>query len=170
MTTLAEPIKTERKVIYLRYNDDADDNVMVHTEYHDPIFVTPAEAVKAIVERTSPWVEIVQEHMKALTKQTESMLKKLKNWCKEHSRLVRRADVRFLSLDEFLFVVMQKDVPYNFELSEKLTDLDIEISNDEYFNLLTLNVLAIPCCSSDAAQAFIDWEHNIVIVNFTPHA
>jgi len=166
MNALAESIKTERRVIYLRYDDDVEDNVMVHPEYLDPIFVTPAEAVKAIMYRSSH----LQERLKTVTEQTELMLKKLKTWSKEHSNLICRADIRFLSQDDFLFVVMQKDVPYDFDLSDKLTELDIDFANDIHFNLISLNVLAIPKCSSDAAQAFIDWERNIVIADFTSHA
>jgi hypothetical protein len=65
---------------------------------------------------------------------------------------------------------MQKDVPYNFDLSDKLTDLDIEIANRSDFDNVTLNVLAIPRCSRETAQAFIDWERTFCIANFAENA
>jgi len=172
MTAIVEPTKTktERKVIYLRHDDDLENNVMVDSEHFDPIFVTPAEAVKSIVQGVSPLVEMIQEYTASANEQIELMLKKLKAWSKEHSNLLCRADVRFLSLSNFLFVVMQNDKPYDFELSDKLTELDIDFANDAHFNSISLNVLAIPRCSSEDAQAFLDWERNIVIVDFTSNA
>lgn len=166
--------RKQRTLYRLRYDDDTDNNVMVYPENgEDTHSVTPAEAVVAIMERSSPLGQMMsaaQSQMRILGKQSESLLKRLQSWSVEHSSFICRADIRVQSLDDFLFVVMQKDVPYDFELSSKLTDLDIEVSNDPNFNLITLNVLAIPRCSSDAAQAFIDWENNIGIVDFTCNA
>jgi hypothetical protein len=61
---------------------------------------------------------------------------------------------------------MQKEVPYDFDLSEKLTDLDIEIANNPNFNRVTLNVLSFPRCSVEAAQAFVDLKLAVSIANF----
>jgi hypothetical protein len=161
----------KKQILRIRY--DRDDDVVVHPPDDDVYVVTTKEAVEAIQQWASPYNEVVAvlaDHLKTLKEQSESLLKKLHDWSKEHSDSIHRADFRVLSLDDFLFVVMQKNVPYNSDLCDELTDLDIEIANDADFGLITLNVLSIPRCSPDAAQAFIDWEHNICIADFTNNA
>jgi hypothetical protein len=162
---------TKERVHRLRH--DSNDRVVVHPQDND-LHVMPAkEAVKAIQQSLSPLNKLmpfIESGMQTMGEQSVALFERLQDWSKEHSNLISRADVRALAYDDFLFVVMQKDVPYNFDLSDKLTELDIEIANDSDFDWLTLNVLAIPRCSSEAAQAFIDWEHTICIANFTKNA
>jgi hypothetical protein len=166
MSTLE--IATEKQVHRLRH--DSNDNVVVYPPDND-IHVMPAkEAVKAILRSFSPvnkLMSFVESGMQMIGEQSAALVERLQDWSKEHSHIISRADMRVLSHDDFLFVVMQKEVPYNFDLSDKLTDLDLEIANDSGFDKVTLNVLAIPRCSSEAAQAFIDWERTICIANFT---
>jgi len=168
------PVSTtvaKKQILRIRY--DRDDDVVVHPQDNDVYVITTKEAVEAIQQWVSPFnnvISVVGDHIRSLKEQSESLLLKLQDWSKKHSDTICRADFRVLSLNDFLFVVMQKDIPYNSDLSDKLTDLDIEIANDDNFNLITLNVLAIPRCSFDAAQAFIDWEHNICIADFTDNA
>jgi len=49
-----------------------------------------------------------------------------------------------------------RDHPGDFGRSR---ESGIEIANNSDFDWVTLNVLAIPRCSSEAAQAFVDWKH-----------
>jgi len=131
--------------------------------------ITTKEAVEAIQDWSSSINQAVT-FLSRIKEQSKALLEKLQEWCEKYCDFISRADVRVVSGDDFLFVVMQKSVPYDFDLSEKLTDLDMEIANSPDFDLITLNVLAIPRCSYDAAQAFIDWEHNICVVDFTNNA
>jgi len=164
-------VVAKKQVLRLRHY--SNDDVLVHPPNNDLYIVTASEAVEAIQRWVSPYnkvMTVLADHLKTIKEQSEALLKKLQDWSAKHSEIICRADFRVMSLDDFLFVVMQKDVPYDFDLCDKLTELDIEIANDADFNLVTLNVLSIPRCSSDAATAFIDWEHNICIADFTNNA
>jgi len=164
-------IETEKQVHRLRH--DSDDRVVVHPSDND-LHVMPAkEAVEAIQRSFSPLNKLmpfIESGMQTTGEQSVVLIERLQNWSKEHSDLISRADIRVRSYNDFLFVVMQKEVPYNFDLSDKLTDLDIEIANNSDFDWITLDVLAIPRCSAEAAQAFIDWKHTYCIANFTENA
>lgn len=119
---------------------------------------------------TLPIDTLLHGGSQTLGAQVEALLKKLQHWSNEHSHMIGRADVRVIAPDDLLFVVMQKGIPYDFDLSEHLTDLDIEIARSADFNLITLNVQTIPRCSSSSAQAFIDWDTAIHIAHFTDNA
>jgi len=164
-------IVTEKQVHRLRH--DSGDSVLVHPP-DDDIHVMPAkEAVEAIQRSFSPISKImpfIESGMQTMGEQSAALVERLQDWSKEHSNFISRADIRVLAYNDFLFVVMQKDVPYDFDLSDKLTNLDIEIANNSDFDWVTLNVLAIPRCSSEAAQAFVDWKHTYCIANFTENA
>lgn len=162
---------TKKQVHRLRH--DSMDEVLVHPPNNDIHVMSAKNAVEAIQQSLSPLNKLVpflENGMKTLREQSGILVEKFQDWSREHASMISRADVRVVSLDDFLFVVMQKDVPYNFDRSEKLTDLDIEVANSPAFDSITLNVLAISCCSSEAAQAFIDWEHTTCIADFTENA
>ena len=135
-----------------------------------PDDITAVEAAEVFQYLSIPVNKDVNSMTVLIKEQVRALLERLQKWGEKHRSSISRADVRGMDSDGILFVVMQKGVPYDFDLSEKLTDLDIEIANSPDFDLITLNVLAIPRCSHDAAQAFIDWERNICIVDFTNDA
>lgn len=119
---------------------------------------------------TFPSETFLEGGTQTLGAQVEALLKRLRDWCGEHSEMIGRADVRVIAPDNLLFVVMQKGVPYDFELADCLTDLDIEVARSADFDLIMLNVQKIPRCSHASAQAFIDWDNAISIANFDEHA
>ena len=152
--------RTDLRPIYLLHHGD-DSEVMVHPPDNDIHFMSSSEAVRAIIG----WAPIA-ERISVIQGQLKALLEKLRKWSVEHQSLLARSDLRVRSYDDILFVVMQRDIPYDAHLSDLLSDLDIEIFNDNDFEAIRLDVLAIPRCSDDAAQAFIDLERNVRIAEF----
>ena len=89
------------------------------------------------------------------TGQIADLLEILSDWVKTRRSRIRSARLTFRPDRSVLFVVMQKDIPFDAELSGQLTDLDIAIANDAKFGLLNLDVLAIPAVSEESANAFL---------------
>ncbi len=54
-----------------------------------------------------------------------------------------------------LLLVVQEDAQHDPELGDALSDFDIRVANDKRFNLLDVNVLAIPPVSEEAAKTFL---------------
>jgi hypothetical protein len=50
---------------------------------------------------------------------------------------------------------VQKSEAFNQELEEALTDLDVAIAQDEEFNLIRLNILALPMASEESIGSFL---------------
>ena len=62
-----------------------------------------------------------------------------------------------------LFVVVQNGVAHDEQLSDALTELDSAIASDERFNLLRMNTLALPACSTESrkyTERAIAWGYN----------
>jgi len=102
--------------------------------------------------------------------QVDALLKRLRKWCNEHSHLISRADVLVKAPDEFVFVAMQTDVPYDFDLADALTDLDLEVANSDDYDLIEFDVGGIPLCPGASERAFYDRNNVICIVNFIDNA
>lgn len=94
------------------------------------------------------------EKMKDFVPQLTEVLKKLGNWAAQRKDQIHSA---MLSPGEhgLLFLVMQKDVPFDQQLTDDLTDLDLEIAQNPSFALVRVEVLAIPRVDKETATAFI---------------
>ena len=120
---------------------------MVKRKSRDMFFVDVTEAALACAAVAD---------FKVFTGQMADLLDKLSDWVKLRRDRLKGAHLTLRQNHRsVLFVIMQKDIPFDAELSDELTDLDIEVANDEAFKLLTLDVLAIPAVSRESANAFL---------------
>lgn len=55
----------------------------------------------------------------------------------------------------FLLLIVQNHEAFNQDLEDSLTDLDLSIAQDEDYNLIRLNVLALPKASRDSIDSFL---------------
>ena len=46
-------------------------------------------------------------------------------------------------------------MPYDVELNDALTELDLAVANDDDFNLIQLDVLALPRTNSHGLESFV---------------
>jgi hypothetical protein len=133
----------QQNVIWLRHGDQQE--LWVETENQDR-FLTTVEAVVRACQAYG--------HIAEVGKQLRKLLRKLDQWLTAHPEDVQEA---YLTIRDsgLLFLVVRKTKAFNHVLEEALTDLDIEIANDEVFNLIRLSVLALPATSQDCIKSFL---------------
>jgi hypothetical protein len=95
------------------------------------------------------------KQLERMRKQVGELMMHLSQWVKDHRRYIKSAFLNFRIGNKVLFLVMQKDTPFDPALSELLADLDIEVANKAAFNLIDLDVMAIPPVSRESAEAFL---------------
>lgn len=83
------------------------------------------------------------------------LLDHLAEWIERNKGVLKSAFVA-IRHEGLLFLVVQKAIAYDDNLSDLLTDLDVEIARDERFNLLRVNTLALPLCSRDDIEQFFE--------------
>ncbi len=78
----------------------------------------------------------------------------LDNWVKSRKDSIKEAyfTVRGSSL---FFLVVSSSKAYNESLESDLTELDLNVANDNKLNLMNLEVLAIPDSPADCVQAYL---------------
>jgi len=85
---------------------------------------------------------------------SDLLLPRLSAWIKEHRARVQKA---FLTLRDgyLLFLVIRKQVRYDEEFTDRLTDLDIEIARNPDLDHVQMNVLALPAVTNEGAESFV---------------
>jgi len=91
----------------------------------------------------------------AFISQVADLREALGSWLSSRMDQIKAAYISMRRSHEILFIVVQKSVSRDSELAEDLTTLDIEIANDEKFNLLRVEVLALPDAPMDGIAAFL---------------
>lgn len=94
------------------------------------------------------------ENVQRFGKQLDTLLARLGAWIGCHSDDVQEAYLTFRDA-ALLFLVVRKTRKFNEPLENSLTDLDIEIAQDESLNLIKLSVLALPQTSEENVRSFL---------------
>ncbi|MDD4892078.1 MAG: hypothetical protein PHU85_19320 [Phycisphaerae bacterium] len=83
------------------------------------------------------------------------LLPKLAVWTDQNQEKLERA---YLTLGDgrLLFLVVRKNVPFDSEFEDRLSDLDLQIAQDEELGLIHLSVLALPKVSRTCYESFLD--------------
>ena len=86
--------------------------------------------------------------------QFDLLVSHLAEWLRD-----RRSDIRdaYLTVCDtgLLFVVVRNSREYERDFEDSLTDLDIEIANDSAYDLIRMDVLALPDVSEDSVRSFL---------------
>lgn len=87
--------------------------------------------------------------------QFNQMLTHLGQWVDKNKSKIEQA---FVSPRDagLLFLVVQQSATYDESFEDLMTELDLEIANDDDYNLINLSVLAIPPCEEETTQSFLD--------------
>jgi hypothetical protein len=136
-------ITQQQNIILLRHGDQRE--VCVETADEDRFLMTVESVVRACK---------AHGHIAEVGKQLRRLLRKLKDWLDAHPEDIREA---YLTVRDsgLLFLVVREMKAFNDALEEALTDLDIDVANDEAFNLIRLSVLALPFTSEDSVKSFL---------------
>src|SRR5437660_1607842 len=123
MTAKTQPI------IQLVHADGAA-QVLIETEQQDRFMLTLHAAIRACQAFS---------HMDEFTEQFKKLHVKISAWLAAQDQHVSKA---YLTARDsaILLLLVQKSAAFDQELEDALTDLDIEIAQDEEFNLIRLNI------------------------------
>ncbi len=86
--------------------------------------------------------------------QFNDLLDHLGVWIGAHKSQIHRAHL-LVRQSDILFLVTQRAAEFDRALVDELTQLDLEIANSEVFDLIDMEVLAIPPVSDVARTAFL---------------
>lgn len=151
-------IKSNRSVVSLV--EGAHGDVKVARLDGDQFMVTVQQAITAC----SIFDQSVQ-----FDRQFGELLNLLYDWVEERKHRVSAA---FISIDRscITLVIVQKDVPADFELGDELVNLDLEIANSGDFSLVPFNTLLLPKVHSSMLQSFLPSEEGRVLPHGVNHA
>lgn len=118
---------------------------MVERENQDRFFISASHAAKACANL---------ENQLQKRDQLRDLTLHLGQWLESRGGKIREA---FLvgRQDGFLFLVVQKDSAYDRQLEHDLTSLEMAVADSESFNLLYLDVLALPSVPRESLESFL---------------
>ncbi len=125
--------------------EQSDDQALVKLNDGDVFFVAVADAARACS---------AFDKARDFSVQFARLLETLARWIDSRRERMKSAHLTIRERD-ILFVVMQKSVQFDGELADALTELDLLIANSPEFQLIDLDVMALPAVSPDSAKAFL---------------
>ena len=86
--------------------------------------------------------------------QFNSLIEKLAQWLEARTELIQDS---YLTIRDsgLLFLVVTKNSHFDDTIESSLTDLDLEVSQDSDFDLISLSVHAIPRANQDTVRSFV---------------
>ena len=119
------------------------------------ILVTPSDSDRFCV-KVGKAIEILRQHDREsqFGRQFTLLVKRLAEWLDANAKWSRA----FLTAGEgrLRFVVMRSEVLHDDETTDALSDLELEIANDQDLALIKVNTTALPLVCEDALQSFLD--------------
>jgi len=133
--------------IFLRY-DELSRQVWIAAKDNDLFSVTVAQAIAACKAADS---------VEDFKHQFGHLLDKLAIWLGQHRSKIDQA---YLTVRDagLLFIPVRKDVSYDAQLEDALTELDLEVAQAEEFDQIRLSVLALPQTNAEGVSSFINPE------------
>lgn len=118
--------------------------VVVTPDDQDRYVLTVEEIIRAcqVVERAF-----------AFGQQFECLLEILAGWLLNHRKDIADAVITMRDAG-LLFLIIRKEKAYDPAFEDALTNLDVEIAQDEALDLIRLSVLSLPKASHDAIESF----------------
>ena len=135
----------------LNYYTNAKGMVTVVTQDNHRFRVTVEAAIRACE---------ALNHISDFQTQFSDLLDRLAAWVNEHESAIRLASVTVRDRG-LLFLVVRKATSHDPHFDDDLTALDIEIAQNEAFDLIRLSVLSLPNSSVDALGSFVDPDNTL---------
>lgn len=135
----------ESTTSYIQLEYSRDGKVVVTDDVQDRFLISVQEAVIACKDMAQSIL---------YRRQFGMLVVKLGAWLQRHRQKVRKA---FLTAREgtLLFLVVRSTAQFDASVTDALTDLAIDVSNDDGFSLMRLDVLALPDASDEAVKSFL---------------
>lgn len=90
----------------------------------------------------------------AFQEQLKELLDRIYQWVDARKQKISAAYI-VLGSDGITLVAVQRSVSFDFRFEEELTDLDIEVANNEAFRLIPFNTLLIPKVGDTLLKSFL---------------
>ncbi|MEX1027551.1 MAG: hypothetical protein WD049_06025 [Candidatus Paceibacterota bacterium] len=132
------------QVIHLAEENDGDLKVMLEDKGRNVSPRTVTELIRACR---------AADHAGECYQQFNDLLEQLNQWVEQYRSRLRSASLAIRNSD-LLFLVVQRETHFDEELSELLTDLDLELSRSDRFDMLRVNTLALPRCPREDVEQF----------------
>lgn len=145
------PIKRESDVI--RVSKENGDRPVLFTSNGDRFIHTAADTVA---------FGALGCGLMNIRKQMVDLCERLQRWCIGRRDKVQSAYLTFAG-DYFELVVRQRSETFDEELEEALSELDLEIANDEQFDILEVGVQSVPACDEESLIAFLSGQQVLEI-------
>jgi hypothetical protein len=139
----AKPIS----LVILDEEQDSNTQVQVLRKNRDQFFLSLREAVESCAAFAT------RKH--DYSSQISDLLDLLSKWVEERRDRIKSAYCTVRPGGNIFFLVVQKAIAFDQELSSQLTQLDIDVANSETYALIDFDVLAIPAVSRKSADAFL---------------
>ena len=125
--------------------EDTDKTVVITPADNDRFVLTVQEAIEACR---------AQSNQGKFRQQFDILMNTLAEWLKENDAKISRSYMTIRDAG-LLFLVVRKNIVFDSDFEDILTDLDIKIARDVQLDLVNLSVLAIPYANSDAISSFL---------------
>lgn len=135
------PVKSHIRLSYT----DQDGRVFVDGDQGDRFLLTVQQAVFACG---------AFNRMADFQTQMSRLIERLNRWGDSQQSKVKEAYLTVRGSGLF-YLVVSRDSHHDGELEDALTEVDIEVANDEEFNLIKMEVLAIPDSPKDCVESFL---------------
>lgn len=90
----------------------------------------------------------------AFRDQFQSLIHRLGTWIFDHQENLDKAYITSRDAG-LLFLVVRKDTQYCDAFEDELTDLDLEVANDPDYDLIRLEVIALPAAPDESILSFL---------------
>lgn len=141
MSTL--PSKSGRSVVSLV--EGMNDDVQVVRLEGDRFLLTAQQAIDML--------SLASQGVRFQSQFTE-LLQKLYAWVEQRRARISAAYISVAS-DGITLLIVQRELKADFELESELVDLDIEVVNQEEFDLIPFNTLLVPRVGNDVLKSFL---------------
>jgi hypothetical protein len=139
-------ISSEAKPVWQHLRQADGGSVVLHTKDGDDFCMPIDEVVKACRS---------QEEIDQFCQQVGALLERLSRWLIDRKPEIQAAYMG-LEPDGAIFLVVRKAKAFDPAFEDALSLLDLEIAQNDDFNLIKLRVLALPSSSEQTIASFLD--------------
>lgn len=87
-------------------------------------------------------------------RQLKELLDRLYDWVEERKERIASAYIAF-GRDGLTLVIVQRAVAFDFTFEDQLTDLDLEVANEQLFRLIPFSTLLVPKVGDAVLKSFL---------------
>lgn len=145
--TLQQPVAARARTQSIQLNwEQKDGELVVIPSDQDRFMIKVGKAIQLLRQ---------SEREEEFSQQFDLLLKELATWLQDHDGRWQSA---FLTAGDssLRFIVVRKQVKFEGDITDSLSDLGVAIVNDPDLDLIKLSTRALPQVSEEALQSFLD--------------